>query len=625
MIDFISLIWTVLRDCDVTIWSIIIVVALFACLYLLVKEYGRTFIRHLFHRRNLLSLCGILLYFCAFLALFKTGLFTRFSLFLRVLLILLYVGYIIAVLRSVQAPILLSGLYLKRYQKWLKRDQAHEHCELLKKMPWYFLDANERIGYQVLKGKYLYERGNLHSAYTALSTVDRKLLYTEELSNLTVDLVFILQMLGNLTKADALVEAIKPTDKPAYGFLKSYLSELHGDLESAWRYAQDGENAVDIHNHNASILSSLYTQLGRLSCFRGNITETFRYYRLALEQAKKYGDVRLLHPAYQNLLNQIRIQHQHEKEWEPLMREYTASIVDSSLKSLLEMENFCLADARQRGDREVEFSEIMNGYRHLHQRTAPPEQYMIEISTLKMLNNGGYDISVVLADVAQHFNSYFTLPLPARFIVLQDMTRPAHPTAEQMMLYESWTPKMVEYARSRAMADLDQYERTLPSDYVNERCWVILQRVNFTRRSSPQYDGQQVLRWMWEAVQIYQDSGQLFKEVETEIHIVKQYDEMIGLGQLSPDGTTLNQVRDIVADAVDKSTRLPTLTIGALLIDLAHFSAKLGQREQAIDALNRFHSLHQSPLHFSSELQQKITLLEQSFPMQAEPQICVSP
>lgn len=43
--DFLSLIWTVLRGCGVVIAAV-----LFVCVYLLVKEYGRTFIGHLFHR-----------------------------------------------------------------------------------------------------------------------------------------------------------------------------------------------------------------------------------------------------------------------------------------------------------------------------------------------------------------------------------------------------------------------------------------------------------------------------------------------------------------------------------------------------------------------------------------------
>lgn len=614
MIDSLSLIWNILQDCGVASWGVLIAAVLCGCIYLLVKEYGRTFIGHLFHRRNLISLCGILLYFCAFLVLFQIGLFLYFPVLLRALLILLYAIYIAAVLRSVQAPILLSGRYLRKYHKWLKQDQAHEHRDLLTKMPWYFLDANEKIGYQMLKGKYLFEQGNPRGAYAVMSAIDQKLLYPEEISDLTVDLVYMLQQLGNLSKAEMLTEAIRSTDLLAYGFLKSYLSELQGDLEAAWRYAQEGENAVSVRKRDARILMSLYTQLGRLSFFRNNITEMFRYYHLALEQAKKYGDVRLLHPAYQNLLHQIQFQHLHGEEQERLMREYTDAVSDSSLKSLLELENFRVALARQNCDRDAEYMEIMTGYRSLHRRTVPPEQYMIEVSTLKMLNNGKYDASEILRDVAQHFDSYFNLPLPARFIALQDLTCPAVLTSEQAILYEKWTPRLAKYAQNQAMTDLNQYEQSLSSDCVNERCWVILQRVDFTRRGNAQYDGQQVLRWMWEVVQLYQDHGQLFKEVETEIHIVKQYDEMIGLGQLAPDTATLDQMRKVVAEAYKKSKQLPALTIGGLLIDLAYFSAKLGEPAQAVEALNRFRSSKQSPLHFSLELQKKAVMLGHIFP-----------
>lgn len=613
MIDFLSMMWTILRDCGVSIWGIVIAAVLIVCVYLLVKEYGRTFIGHLFHRRNLISLCGILLYFCAFLVLLQTGLFLRFPVLLRALLILLYALYITAVLRSVQTPIFFSGRYLKKHQRWLKQDQVHEHRALLKKMPWYFLDANETISYQMLKGKYLFEQGSLREAYTVMSAIDQKLLYPEELSSLTVDLVFILQQLGNLPKAEMLAETIRSTDLLTYGFLKSYLSELQGDLEAAWRYAREGENAVNLRKKDARILASLYTQLGRLSSFRNNITEMFHYYHLALEQAKKHCDIRLLHPVYQNLLFQLQVHQLNKDEHDQLMREYTNAVANASLKSLLELENFRIALARQNHDREAEYTEIMAGYRSLRQRTVPPEQYMIEVSTLKMLNNGRYDASEVLEDVARHFNAYFTLPLPARFIALQNLTCPAVLTPAQAVLYESWTPKLVEYAQNQAMMDLNQYERSLPSDCVNERCWVMLHRVDFTRRSNAQYDGQRILQWMWEIVRIYRDSGQLFKEVEAEIHLVKQYDEMIGLGQLSPDAATLDQMREVVADAHMKSKQLPSLTVGALLIELAHFSLKLGELAQAAEALIRFRSLGQSPAHFSLELQQKAAMLEQAF------------
>lgn len=38
--DFLSLIWTVLRDCGIASWGVVIAAVLFVCVYLLVKEYG---------------------------------------------------------------------------------------------------------------------------------------------------------------------------------------------------------------------------------------------------------------------------------------------------------------------------------------------------------------------------------------------------------------------------------------------------------------------------------------------------------------------------------------------------------------------------------------------------------
>lgn len=135
----------------------------------------------------------------------------------------------------------------------------HEHRELLTRMPKYFLDTDEKIGYQILKGKYLFELGDQQAAYDVMSSIDPKLLYPEEYSDLTVDLVFMLLQMGNLPRAASLVEEIKETDFRAYSFLKSYLSELQGDQEAAWQYAQSGENAAGIQ------IVNIYRDRGQLS------------------------------------------------------------------------------------------------------------------------------------------------------------------------------------------------------------------------------------------------------------------------------------------------------------------------------------------------------------------------
>ena len=613
--DFISLLWSVLQDSSISIGVTIIIALLSVCVFLLIKEYGGSFIAHLFHRRNRLSLCGILLFLCAFVAMIHCGLFIQFPYFLRVLLFALYVCYIVAVLLSVKGPILFSRWYLKKHQKWMEQDQIHEHRSFLNRMPWYFLDKNEKINYEILKGKYLAELGDIRKSYNVISSVNADLLYPEEKANITIDLAFILLQLGNFSKAESTADSIKTINPTAYYFLKSYLSELQGDLDSAWGYAQDGENAIGAKNPESRILTSLYTQLGRLSFFRNNITEMFRYYYLALEHATKHNDTRMLHAPYQNLLYQIQLQNLHKKDQDRLMQEYTTAVANSSLKNMAELLNFRVALARQRCDCNAEHAEIISGYRSLHQITKPPEQYMIEVSTLRMLTNGKYDASEVLTDINQHFESYFTLPVPARFIALQDLTCPVDLSPEQVAMYDRWTPRLVEYAQKQAMDDLDEYEQSLTSDCVNERCWVILQRIDFTRRGSMHYDGQQVLQWMRELIQIYRDHGQFLKEIEAEVHMLKQFDEMIGLRQLTPDAATLNQMRNLVNDAYTKAQQIPAITVGALLVDIAHFSAKLGNSTQAQESLDRFRRLNQSPLHFSLELQKKAALLNQTFPV----------
>jgi hypothetical protein len=120
---------------------------------------------------------------------------------------------------------------------------------------------------------------------------------------------------------------------------------------------------------------------------------------------------------------------------------------------------------------------------------------------------------------------------------------------------------------------------------------------------------------MQELILIYNDHGQLLKVVETETYMLRQFEEIFKMQPLVLDVATLDQLRQAVKDAYAKSMQLPAATVGALLIDLAYFSAQLGETALAQDSLERFRSLKQSPLHFSWELQQKIVLLNQRLPV----------
>lgn len=174
---------------------------------------------------------------------------------------------------------------------------------------------------------------------------------------------------------------------------------------------------------------------------------------------------------------------------------------------------------------------------------------MVEISTLKMLNNGGFPIDLVIEDIKRHFNLYFQMPMPARINAIQDFTCPRNPTSEQAQLYDLWTQKLVDYAKEQALTDLEDYEKTLPTDYFNERCWALLQRVDFIRRSQEVYDSELVLQLMGDIIQIYERSGQLLKKIEAEDNLLNEYDALIHFGQKTPDETTLNQMKDIVNTA----------------------------------------------------------------------------
>lgn len=516
----------------------------------------------------------------------------------------MYSVYVVTVLRSVQSTVFISHLYLKKRKKWLEDGSALEHVDSIKKKPWYFLDQNEKIAYQTLYAKYLYEQGNFTASYRVFEEIDEKMLYPEELSNLIHSKVVLLIDLGNLSKADELLHNLEKPNPPSYYALKSYLEELRGDLTAAFQNARKGEDAIPKGYKDYNALSSLYTQLGRYYFFRNNITEVFRYYRAALDAAKKNGDIRLCHTAYQNLIGQMQINHKAESEIDSLMSEYI-SMMGQSLKNQLEVENFQIGIARASNDRIAEFEAIKSGYKRLHDMTTPPESYMVEVSALKMLCNGRFPIDFLLNEVKSHFDSYFQLPMPARARVVQDFSLPLPMewTPELQPLFNGWTDKLVQYANKQALKDLDEYDKTLSSDDINERCWVISQKIDFTRRSQPNYDGKKVLQWMRELIQNYADSGQLARQIEAEVNLINEYDELIGLQQISADDSTLDTMRKILNEAYMQSKFVPPNMVAASLIEIAHFSAKLGNFQQAQSAIQDFSISTVSPSQLSAKHQ----------------------
>lgn len=611
--DFISTAWDVMSYFGCTPYLAFPVLIFLICIYLLFREYGKTFFAHLLHRRNLPHVCGVLLFFCAFWLLSWRGIFSLFPVRVQVLLILLYGLYIFTVLHSVKAPTLFSGRYLNRYQTWLKRGESGEHGELIEKKPWYLLDQDEKLAYQILRAKYLYEQGSHLESYRAYTKINQRLLYPEEYSELAYSMAVLLIKLGNLPKANEVIQPLSTANPPAFFAFRSFLEELQGDLDKAYASAIQGENSIPQNYKDYHTLIALYTHLGRLNCFRNNTTELFRYYRLALEAAKQCGDLRLYHDTYQNLLAQIQLCHMHEDEFDALMSEYVDSMKNASLKNRMELENFRISIARQQGDKNSEYKAIRDGYLRLHSMAELPNQCMAEVSALAMLVNGGYPIDLVLSDVKEHFDSYFDLPMPARIIAIQRFLLPPPRSQDEASLFSEWTQKLIAYATDRAFADLDEYERSLSTDNVNERCWVQMQRIDFIRRTQENYDGEAILRSLRDIIQIYEHSGQIARTVDARITLVREYDELIGMGQRRPDQDVLDDMSRIINTAYKECLQVPETAVAASLIDIAHFSAKLGNNEQAKSAFKRFQNSKVSPKQFSPIQQMEYDRLSHFF------------
>lgn len=92
--DILSVAWDVMSAFELSPYIGIIVLIAIGCVYFLVREYGKTWISHLLHRKNLPYVCGIFTFLCVFGIFAYTEVWYRFLIWVRGLQIILYGVYV---------------------------------------------------------------------------------------------------------------------------------------------------------------------------------------------------------------------------------------------------------------------------------------------------------------------------------------------------------------------------------------------------------------------------------------------------------------------------------------------------------------------------------------------------
>ncbi|MCR5653803.1 MAG: hypothetical protein K6F88_08400, partial [Ruminococcus sp.] len=589
MIDLLLAIFEVLTQNGISTLLAISGIIILISIVLGVRHYGKNYINRLFHKRNLCwFLCwlislAVMFIFCNF------HILTRCPIFLSITLVVVYAFFTFSVFASVSRLVFFPKWYIKKYKKLKSRGYVVENKDVVKHRPWYFLDANERIEYELLKASYLKDLGNIKFAYETLSNAKKLPMYKDEVSECDISRVYLLIELGNIKKARQVLESVKKYDYTAYCFLDSFISEMEGKLDEAFEKAQKAENSINDGKYESTrIKQALYNHLGRLYCFKNNPTEVFRYFRLSIEEAKKLKETSMLDITYNNLIEQYMINNRPREEIIGLFDEYKKQLDFNNLNTVCQLINLRTRIARHFNDKTDEEAVIRQGYETLKQKSKYPELAIQRVQIMHMLQMGSFNLEPVISDIESDLSTYLDLPLPQKprvFIALAQFAE--RPDVDRVRFSE--IKKIVfRYLSQSAILDLDTYYAGLSSNCVNERCETLANKVDayvmLDINAKLQY------QLLHDIKQIYHDNDMNLSEAQSNLNIIKYYAQQVDK-RVQLTAENISEINELLKEALQISYNIPWPLLGNLLVDIASASEFFNNPAMVRSILGRFNSL----------------------------------
>lgn len=571
------------------------------------RTCGNEFLTKLFHRRNAQSLFML----CAFLAvlfgIYCAGIWQKIPTVLRLMIAVLFLCYLVMVLWSVNGPILFAKRTLSKYEKFYKQGKIYEHFAFTGKMPWYFLDMQERNAYYQLCAQYYTAGDDWTSCYfNGLQKIDEKFLYPDEQQDLLISKALSLCMMGDLVKAQIFLERVQQQNCRAE-FIWSFLDENQNRSDSAFEHAKRAKALLPVSNTDMKLRVQVMNQLGRQQMLQSNLPEAIECYEEALRCARILNVHSMLHVNWQNLLFAKQKSGADETELNKLVQLYCEAFPENSINDTLTLMNFRAAWARQRGNIAEEEKGIQNGYQALCKITTGIEKLNVEVSTLKMLANGGFDTSPVILDLDKHFDDIFSASIPARMTLVQDIVAPRREWTEvETEIYARWIPKILQYAAGQALDDENQHIATLRDEQVAARNHFLQQKIDFIRRGNPVGHTDEVIEGMEKLRRSYHDNHMLILETRQTVNIAMEYTEQVAHELREREPTTA-----LILEWANKAmTLLQSLRdnpcVAPEWIRVGHCFACVCDAVSTDTALKAFKALNVSPNHFSAEVQEML-------------------
>ncbi|WP_434655893.1 tetratricopeptide repeat protein [Thermoanaerobacterium thermosaccharolyticum] len=512
--------------------------------------------------------------------------------------------------KAVNGPIGLSRMKLNEIESIIEQGLSWNRDDLFSKMPIYFIDFTEIYKYKTLQARYFIERNDFKKAYEIYNSIDERKLFKNEKRKLYQNKAFTLIYLGNISKADELLETIKDEKDPICLMLKSIIFENAGNIDSASKYLQKALNNIPDDDNEINIKFLVYNNFGRIRRIEGNDIDAIYYYRKSAELAKKQKNKQLLHVSYQNLIHSYLLQGKYDKVNE-YFKEYQQFIDINTLNDLIELYNFIMEWDRQKLDINNLRKNIIDGYYKLRDKIDGIKRLCFDVNALRIMFNANMDLNNVLEEINKNIECYFSIKMPDKYFCFKEIIQVLKEVINYRY-YQKFYPlyqKISFYMRNLALSDIESYIDSLKDYEVYERCKLETEKIILIKNCNEIYDFDRLYKNMIDIKDIYGNNGMFIDMIDMDLNIV---DECFNAYKsLSEHNELLNKIREhlkLAEDNVSKIKNHPKAN--EFNLRLAYYFLGLGDKIKAKYYLDKFEASGITIANYASWLQRYYNILK---------------
>ena len=247
-----------------------------------------------------------------------------------------------------------SRYKLNELEEIISQGKALDNPDLFSNIPWYLIDAKEKLDYLSLKADYHVQRRENLKAYRCYLKTDKLKLTEKENVRIKLNQALSLFEMGAYNKMDLILnkvnknlDQLEPKRLGFYYNLKAFIVEKKElDLTKALSLLQKAKGYISDLDGEYVLKAQLYNNYGRIRRLQNNLTDARSYYKKAKKYAVKSNKASLIVVIFDNLITIYSTQGDYNL-LERTKQEYL-SLLNDSLFTREEKMNLQLAIARDR-------------------------------------------------------------------------------------------------------------------------------------------------------------------------------------------------------------------------------------------------------------------------------------